>query len=320
MKTLSNYINEQYINENRNMSLAEKMEILICFAHNSAFMSNDAKNMNYIINTCNISSDESYPLIKMFNDNKSTYLKMVEPLNKIYAGLKKLPDGACPITSEFLNAACYDYIPTTMPGKTDIISKDGKYRISVKKIGGAHLCSGSVHDTRGIMLTCADKLKTDEDREKLNALLNPEFWYENDNIYNTITDIVKDENHKLYNEIVNAKNINAKLQAEFTELFAKNPEFRKAVIREATTGEHKYGEGSAASANYVFTWDDKDPKNSHLETVDEFLRKFYNKLNIEVGTASSEPNKNEFRICFYSDYNKWTRKRSARTVFRIDYK
>ena len=170
------------------------------------------------------------------------------------------------------------------------------------------------------MLTCIDKIKTEEDKEKLNTLLNPELWYDNDNIYNTITDIVSDKNHKLHNEIVNAKNVNAKLEKEFSELFARNPEFRKAVIREACTGEHKYGYGAEASANYFYTWDDKNPKNSHLESADEFLKKFYNKFNIEIGTGNSEPSKNEFRICFYSDYNKWTRKRSARTVFRIDYK
>ena len=85
MQSLYKFLTEQYLTEARKMSESEKMEILICFAHNNAFMKNDAKNMNYVNNNCAIPSDESYPLIQRFNDNKPKYLEMVKPLNEIYS-------------------------------------------------------------------------------------------------------------------------------------------------------------------------------------------------------------------------------------------
>lgn len=320
MQSLYKFLTEQYIIESRDMKEAEKMELLVCYAHNSAFMKgNIERNMFFSNSGHSVPKDWKKYVLDKFNNDPEKYIQMVKPLSKIMSGFKKLQDGASPITNEFLKYAQYNYIPTRMPGKTDIISNDGKYRISVKKNGGAQLCSGSVHDTRGIMLSCADVL-SDEDRAKLEALLNPILWYENSDMKNTITDIKKNKNHQFYNDIINAENINKELELAFFDIFARNPKFRKAVIREACTGEHKYGPGAEACANYFYTWDESNPEKSKLETADEFLTRFYNHFNIEVGDGISDPEKDEFRVCFYSTYDENKKVQSARTVFRIDYK
>lgn len=304
MKTLSNYINEQYINEKyyfkKKQSRAEIMEYVVCFAHNKIFMEDDEKNLNYILNeTSDVNNHALRNTIKsIYYKNTMTYDKMAMPLNFIRGGLKKLADNSDDLTSEFKKNSGYGNFGSRVP-KTDIYGVDKKsgkeYKISVKKYDGSEFCSASIKETKGILLNFIDMLN-EEDRKKLELLLSAENWY-GKNIENyTITDVKKDKNNKYYQEIIAADIKNNEVDKALKEILYRNPEFTNAVIREAALGEKKFGTNAKSCANYFYLWDETNPSNSYAEDAEKFLPKYY--MNVNVTDDDSDKNGATFNVCW----------------------
>ena len=145
--------------------------------------------------------------------------------------------------------------------KTDLLSTNGKLKLSAKK-GPAQLMSAVQQESKATVLAAAKTVGLNEKIKKniLDAVSQMAVNTRTDKL-NT-AELRKADPKKLKSEInKNAKKIldtataaNAKLQKELDKAFSNNPEFKKAFVYEAMTGEQKFGPKSAAEANYVIAF------------------------------------------------------------------
>lgn len=145
--------------------------------------------------------------------------------------------------------------------KTDLLSIDQKLKLSAKK-GPAQLMSAVRDESKATVLAAAKTVGLDKKIQKsiLDALSQMAVNTKTDKL-NT-AELRKSDPKKLKSEInKNAKKIldaatiaNAKLQQELDKAFTANPEFKKAFVYEAMTGEQKFGKKSPAEANYVIAF------------------------------------------------------------------
>lgn len=282
MKNLSTFVKEN-IFESRKISDAELAEGVICYAHNIAWKAKDLKwHLDYATKD---NPELKYRVLDMYNKNASKWEEAVQPLRQLTHGqslLKKMKDGDYIISSDYRGKR---YFKGKDVPKTDICNKEGNIRISLKKVGDSQLCSGGINDTKGIMLSCAHLLNDDE-KKKLELILDPEKWHSFNELYGTITNIKTRPNDKMYGAIIQAEKDIDFLKKAFVDIFSHNIGFYQAVIREAALGEHKFGKDSIACPNYFFVWDDINPSNSKLYTAEEYLQKLYGELDIDTSTNS----------------------------------
>ena len=204
-------------------------------------------------------------------------------------------------TDEWKELGMYkDKNPNTTP-KTDIISNEkGNCRISVKEATGARLMSGAINETiatiRVAISKSNDKALQDfadsifqkltgdeiETRTKIkgttSAILKKLKLRENPQ------DAPEDEDELKIWKIERAKEELAAL-IEKIKLF---PDAYDALLREAITGEVKFGENNPACADYVLTWDRKG--NCEVYTTDDYIQKFGKDYKV-YATYKSSSNK-----------------------------
>ena len=61
------------------------------------------------------------------------------------------------------------------------------------------------------------------------------------------------------------------------EIIDKNPEYKKAVMYEATSGEKKFGKDSDSCANCIFVWDDIKPERSKFySNIEKYIEEHMN--------------------------------------------
>ena len=233
--------------------------------------------------------------------------------------IKKLEnrDGDKP-TEVWRNAGAYgegriDYTP-----KTDLISDNGEYRISLKEAAGSQLMSGKFNEGGSEALatlnTTIQHLGKEYTIDKiLNVSLNDDdinntfnvnevlkSFYENKNLSgkgSVISDIKSgkagsEQDKKNLEDITNKLNLFAeKLQ----NLCNNNKVFREEFLKEAATGNIKFGENSKSAANCWFVY---NLKKGTAEFYDSW-KSFYNNylethkikilVNFKSGGAGSAP-------------------------------
>jgi hypothetical protein len=145
--------------------------------------------------------------------------------------------------------------------KTDLLSINKKLKLSAKK-GPAQLMSAVQQESKATVLAAANTVGLDKKIKKsiLDAVSQMAVNTKTDKL-NT-AELRKSDPKKLKSEInKNAKKIldiataaNAKLQKELDKAFTANPEFKKAFVYEAMTGEQKFGTASPAEANCVIAF------------------------------------------------------------------
>jgi len=159
--------------------------------------------------------------------------------------------------------------------KTDLLSSDQKLKLSAKK-GPAQLMSAVQQESKATVLAAANTVGLNKKIKKniLDAISEMAVNTKTDKL-NT-AELRKSDPKKLKSEInKNAKKIldtaiaaNAKLQKELNNAFTKNPEFKKAFVYEAMTGEQKFGVDSAAEANCVIAFNN-DFTQVKIEDISE---------------------------------------------------
>jgi hypothetical protein len=157
--------------------------------------------------------------------------------------------------------------------KTDLLSTDGKLKLSAKK-GPAQLMSAVQKESKATVLAAAKTVGLNEKIKKtiLDAVSEMAVNTKTDKL-NT-AELRKADPKKLKSEInKSAKKIldratsaNAKLQKELDKAFSSNPAFKKAFVFEAMTGEQKFGRKSPAEANYVIAFNN-DFTNVKIEDI-----------------------------------------------------
>lgn len=262
---------------------AEDFEYVIAYSHNKNNICElDDDNIEYVTSSEKESSSKLEQLMLFYAQNEQSCKRMSAPLEEVNTKIKKLQSDYN-ATKEWGELGKYDKKPNKTP-KTDIISEDGKYKISLKKFGGAQLMSGSEWETRATLLACIDYIKNEDDKKLLKSSLEGS-WYRPKKDGLTVAQKRANQDPELLAAQQNINDLNAKLN----DIISNNPEFKMAIMREAATGEIKFGPDSPATANYVLVWDDVK-NNNKLYTIDEYLKHCYNSANFSLQYKTSNNN------------------------------
>lgn len=280
MKNLIQYINECLLLE-ANGSWGEKFESIIC---NS-------------VNSCGRAYGEQYT-----NDcikNKLTNLddlasNIYESIRKVIGDqqLHKLP-AENPATKQWAEYGAFLHLPNATP-KTDIISRDGKFKISVKSASGARLMSGSVCEALATLRTAVEAAgdsKAQEELKKLHDILAGKETRAR--IQGTTGDNLKKikqsqdptADDDSMSKIRSMNDIKEYINRFITNYISNHDDVFEAVIREAITGEVKFGSNSESCCNYILIW--HNDGRCELYNVEEYIRKFKHEYKIYSAYKSS---------------------------------
>lgn len=202
--------------------------------------------------------------------------------------------------------------------KTDIISEDGKLKISLKEIDGSQLMSGGYCESKATILTAINKVEGNikdkefkefkKDTDKLIDTFNNTEWISGFKSVEGIDKIKLNTAHKDYKYITDATNKANDIQQILNNII-KNEDniygkyakvFKDALLYEAMTGEIKFGENSPSSANCVLVWDDDNPDKSKLYKPEDYIKELEKhniKFVINFKSANSRSWQNMRIIC-----------------------
>lgn len=280
MKNLIQYINECLLLE-ADGSWGEKFESIIC---NS-------------VNSCGRTYGEQYT-----NDcikNKLTNIdglahNIYESIRKVIGDqqLHKLP-AENPTTKQWAEYGAFQRLPNATP-KTDIISRDGKFRISVKSAVGARLMSGSVCEALATLRAAVEAVgdsKAQEELKKLHDILAGKET--RGRIKGTARGILKKvkssqdptTDDDSMSKIRSMNDIKEYIDQFTTNYVSNHDDVFEAVIREAITGEVKFGLNSESCCNYILIW--HNDGSCELYDVEEYIRKFKHEYKIYSAYKSS---------------------------------
>lgn len=199
------------------------------------------------------------------------------------AKAQKLVTSGINVTSDWSEFWKPDSVPgSTKTPKTDIII--GNNRISLK-MGDSQLMSGGKNESRATFYAAASKMKSLDDE-----LLEP-IWVKLNNLAkSSLTQGKVDAAIKSGSDpiVTEANKVNNEVKELMKSLFANNKEFRRNFVREAMTGEVKFGPTSKAYAEYVLS-SDHNGNTPALHDVDNntFLDKVASKTTVTVRFKST---------------------------------
>lgn len=236
----------------------------------------------------NLTTSEN--VINYYIDNKEIYDKIASFIPSGKSEIYKLPNQKNSVTSKWKNLGNYtssDKVDNTP--KTDIVSKDGKYKISLKKKeGGAQLMSAGYCEARATLLTALENSEIKgEEAEELKKLLEPR-WFKA-KLDKTISELKKEGNK----EILDAEENIQSLKDLVIKYVEKYPKFKKALYLEAATGNTKYDSGISA-ANYVLVWSDSKPESTEFYKIEDYVEKL-TKESVELLFVFKSANQNSWQ-------------------------
>lgn len=205
---------------------------------------------------------EDTPVKKVKKEYQQVYTSLQKIAKDSGTPLKKF-SGRKEATTEFW---AKETNKTKDEPKTDLISTDGKYRLSSKK-GKAQLMSAKIgieSEAKATVLAAARTAGLDaETKETIMRLMGRMPKATKTDKLNT-TELEKADPKQLKSKVnIEAKKIFEKadqaqkeLQKELDNLFNTNPNFKLAFAYEAMTGVQKFGKQSPAEANYVIAFDE----------------------------------------------------------------
>jgi hypothetical protein len=168
--------------------------------------------------------------------------------------------------------------------KTDIIfrSKNGIQRVSVK-VGNSQLMSGMKLESRSVLKSVAKNVDMENDKYFKDVL----------NTINSFTERKKVEGGKFgllkTSEADEIRKFNKEVTEKFRLFVDTNEKFRLALIKEAMTGESKFGKDSDAVADHLLYVDPKGDaeKSGFTKITDQFIKEISKKVsfNISMKTA-----------------------------------
>lgn len=245
---------------------AGDMECLICFAYNlrkdsgARQFEDSLKGMAFAedgkgthVNT------KTQLMLGYYADNADDFEDIVKVMPPNMGTMHKLPNIKGSVTNEWIELGEFktrNGVLNNTP-KTDIISDNGKYRVSLKKSGrgkkGAQLMSGKECES----LATIKVAMRDIDDPELQRIANRIFsisWGSNlskrgDAEYTNKRAVMRENNEKLTSLI-------RKLSAD--------PSFKKAIMMEAATGKVKFGKNAPSTATTMLVWDDESKGGSQF--------------------------------------------------------
>ena len=267
---------------------AEDMESVVAFAVNKMLDSDfdDVQNIKFCLNN---SSDKQTQkeenMLNYYQDEFKFINNCANVLKQFGAKLHKLPSKD-KSTHDWLELGSYDKTkdkPNDTP-KTDLITSDRKYKISLKKAGGSQPMSGSYNEAKATILSAAKDCKLlEEDYKELEQILSTPWAKLRGNQKGISLQRIKgdQETKKLINDSEKtAKELTKYLNKKLTE----NKDFMKALLIEAMSGNHKFGKNSNSAANCVFVWSNDASKNKFYPSIEKYVDHILqNNLKVEIG-------------------------------------
>jgi hypothetical protein len=283
IKNILNHVSEakNVVSEADN-SWGEKFESIICDAMNNRgkIPGGVSKYTSDIEANMTASPEEVYANI--YNSLKDK--------TKGFGEFHKLANSDVEVSDEWRELGMYDAFKATpnKTPKTDIISGNNKYRISIKSGVGARLMSGAICETIATLRAAAtgDYKKTFDDL--FNDLLSSGAKTRA-RIHGSTSAILKKLKGKDTSEDEDESailRINA-VKSRLDDLMkTAEGKLREDILMEATTGDVKFGEGNPGSANFVLIW---NPNNGicELYKAKEYVDKFGSNYAIRTAYKSS---------------------------------
>jgi hypothetical protein len=192
--------------------------------------------------------------------------------------------------------------------KTDLII-NGNIRCSAKKAGGAQIASSQHKELTTVISTVLKDFPEIKNKmvanitETLAHLMEKSFYYEHADVINknlttlsTTTDSkkTKDAVNNLVGLIKNPDAINDikieekemhQMLESLNKIFTEE-KYKKALLREFSTGEKRFAAGERCVADHIMTWDCQG--DCLIYTVDEFIDDNYNKIKFGVRDRGNE--------------------------------
>lgn len=267
---------------------AEDMESVVAFAVNKMLDSDfdDVQNIKFCLN--DNSSEQTQKEENMLN----YYQDEFKFINNCANVLKQLGDklhkllSKDKITAEWEELGSYKETkdkPNNTP-KTDLISSDGKYKISLKKAGGSQPMSGAYNEAKATILCAAkDCNLSKEEYDELEQMLSIAWTKLRDNQKGVSKQKIEgdEKTKKLISDSEDiVKNVTEYLNSKLIE----NKYFIRALLIEAMSGNHKFGKKSDSAANCVFVWSENASNNKFYRSIEEYVDHIMqDKLKVEIG-------------------------------------
>ena len=192
--------------------------------------------------------------------------------------------------------------------KTDLII-NGNIKCSAKKAGGAQIASSQHKELTTVMSAVLKDFPEIKNKivanitETLAHLMEKSFYYEHAAVINkNLTTLSTSTDSKKTKDAVNnliglIKSPDAvdhikieekemhQMLSELNKIFTED-KYKKALLREFSTGEKRFGVGEKCVADHIMTWDCQG--DCLIYTVDEFIDDNYNKIKFGVRDRGNE--------------------------------
>ncbi len=192
--------------------------------------------------------------------------------------------------------------------KTDLII-NGNIKCSAKKAGGAQIASSQHKELTTVMSAVLKDFPEIKNKivanitETLAHLMEKSFYYEHAAVINkNLTTLSTSTDSKKTKDAVNnliglIKSPDAvdhikieekemhQMLSELNKIFTEY-KYKKALLREFSTGEKRFGVGEKCVADHIMTWDCQG--DCLIYTVDEFIDDNYNKIKFGVRDRGNE--------------------------------
>lgn len=192
--------------------------------------------------------------------------------------------------------------------KTDLII-NGNIKCSAKKAGGAQIASSQHKELTTVISAVLKDFPDIKNKmvanitETLAHLMEKSFYYEHAAVINkNLTTLSTTSDQKKTKEAVNnlislikspdaVNDINIEekemhqMLGELNKIFTED-KYKKALLREFSTGEKRFAAGEKCVADHIMTWDCQG--DCLIYTVDEFIDDNYNKIKFGVRDRGNE--------------------------------
>lgn len=178
--------------------------------------------------------------------------RIVETLKKqgVTGKAERLGSDTIEVTKEWSKFWAPESVPaSTKTPKTDIII--GKHKISLKAGEGSRLMSGSRNESRATLYAALSKTPKLQETLKEKLITSFEELVPSNITTGPVSNVLKAGTDEI---LLKANEINKKVSSVLTEVFNNNVNFSLAFIREAMSGEVKFG-GNDGTATHILTVD-----------------------------------------------------------------
>jgi len=253
---------------------------------------------NYIGEEFNTPQGSKNAVAKKIADKLKTgkYKEISAPVKAI----EILGSSGCKLSEEFAGISKIS--------KTDLII-NGNIKCSAKKAGGAQIASSQHKELTTVISAVLKDFPDIKNKivanitQTLAQLMEKSFYYDHASVINkNLTTLsttndqkkTKDAINNLVSLIkspdaVNEINIEEKemhqMLTELNKIFTED-KYKKALLREFSTGEKRFAAGEKCVADHIMTWDCQG--DCLIYTVDEFIDDNYNKIKFGVRDRGNE--------------------------------